>query len=875
MIKKASASVSLAFAIKYIKSIYFERNTANMANALRITAMKQGRAGEEDVKLLFGSFLDNEEQTLAIDEIHSDNDTYSAILSEDIEFDVVKMIIDSFDLEENVVIVDEVDFDIETMAVYGSTHLYPIDQVTDNTENDDDQDDIDSEEDLSAIHRMINSGNVKNPYEEDDIIYTTEMSDDDDFDDLIPSADVIIRELNPVITDVPVPTTPWSIIASTQQTSMIGMLYASLSKEFGLVDRRILESELSKFKNVVRNQPIFEVSQYLNSKRQLNEFREEVNSQVDTIRSSYDLEFQRWLDDQLAELKSQYMSAHPDTTEEQVQQLLIQLKPEMDRFELKVDSDKIFAEQAMIREFSNFSKHPELTTAMTFMIAKEQAREALRNSIPTLNETSSGIQSSPVSVYEETRDVYQNDIPSVTLNETQPAFRYEEDVESPHQRQFTYENDEDLTQLSVENESVQSTDTYEIDDIEKMLSQMNNDEIKRCYDLIAQGHQLEDIMSKYKAGTLMSDDSFNVSTEIPQTSIAESDDDRLTSIDTGIYDDVSDNQQETRYQAESVVSFEDTRQYDKSEFVEVQTQDETLTNLDNEQETLHLGNTGQIPVLGDDLISQTSGSSLESQDDVLTQVEDSEIGEDQDALLSRYEDDFMGEDAQLFAAGHDVDGDSGYLPDDIQNDSDQFGFVDNEEVEEDSKKSKKTKKSKQVKKDKKKSSNVTLSKGKQIAFGAGALVILAGSLIGGYTLLNGNDDKANEPKTEQTTQSDNNEAILRFFDRAAKVGIDVDQSFTFTDSEQGEITGIITSLRSDGSIVISLEDGSTKTVPFSVVKSKVVSLESSEEVSSEQTEESTSEEVTAESTEVSSTEQTTEESQSTEATTESTTQDSQ
>lgn len=768
-----------------------------MVKTLRLIASHTGKTGENEVMSAFGSILENEDQCLAIDYVKSDSDTFTAILSEQVEYDVVEMIATS-QSDPNFVIIEEVEVDIEDMFVHDSKHLYP-DQLSYQHRQDDEVSDI------KVSQQNHEADTYMNDYsEEDDNDY---LSDEDELEELIPSAEIIMRELNPVITDVPVATSQWSIIAANQQHSMISMLYASMARDFGSVKKSVLDEELLKFKNSVKSNLIYEVSKYLNSKKHLVNYRNEINNQIETIRASYDLEFKRWIDEKLDELKSQYMTEHPDTTEEQVQQLLLQIKPEMDKAELEVESNKLFAEQAMIREFSNFSKHPELSSALTFIIAKEQAREALKSSIPTLNGSHQVAIDNMQTVENQEDDQVTNHFVYEDDEETTPQTTYQDEPENQEDQRFVYENEEieELNSISEEQESL--TD---------ILSRMTDEEIKRVYDLISEGVDSQELITRYKNGQLFDDftsenyqetsldgliqDDFHTQQSLEPLEPLEA----LEDLDVTEQLEIQRNEQEMALPQTS--NFEEEPMFGEiptfmTEEVEQPTQqfeplpDTDLTMFDEE---LDLGNTGTIPDLSNFVDEQQY---LGKNSDVLNNVENKELNEFNDGLNKRDNNIDFDVSAEELEFGKDSD------------DFDEGDFVMDDE---DSPKPKKSKKNKPS----------TSSQMKKFAIAGSAIAALSTIGVGGYLLTQNGDSKDAKPTTHQTTKENNNEAVLKFFERAEKVGIDVDQAFTFTDEKDGEISGTISSLRSDGSITVTLDNGEQKIVPFSVVKSKVVALES-------------------------------------------------
>lgn len=218
-------------------------------------------------------------------------------------------------------------------------------------------------------------------YSETPVVESTyhvpEYSDDNSIDELMPSASDILDDLNPTITDIPVVTNPIVTLTVNQHQSNLYTLYGMLGKALANVSASDLTNEIERFKQSGLANNVPEVQNYLNSKHKVNDKINEMNANVETIRGSYNKEFEAWLQSQIEELKAQYAVDHPDMTEQEVENYLASNKPALDELQEQLAKNKDTASQAMVREFSINQENDSLSDAMRFVLIKDRAKASI------------------------------------------------------------------------------------------------------------------------------------------------------------------------------------------------------------------------------------------------------------------------------------------------------------------------------------------------------------------------------------------------------------------------------------------------------------------------------------------------------------------
>lgn len=215
---------------------------------------------------------------------------------------------------------------------------------------------------------------VENNYQNYEI---PEYSNDDSIDELMPSANDILDDLNPTISDIPVVTNPIVTLTINQHQSNLYTLYGMLGKALANVKASDLTNEIERFKQSGTAMMVPEVQNYLNSKHKVNDKITEMNESVETIRESYNKQFEAWLQSRIEELKAQYAVDHPDMTEQEVENYLASNKPALDELQSQLAKNKDTASQALVREFSVNQGNDSLSDAMRFVLIKDRAKASI------------------------------------------------------------------------------------------------------------------------------------------------------------------------------------------------------------------------------------------------------------------------------------------------------------------------------------------------------------------------------------------------------------------------------------------------------------------------------------------------------------------
>ena len=203
------------------------------------------------------------------------------------------------------------------------------------------------------------------------------VSTENSLDDLMPSANDILDDLNPTITDVPIVNNPIVTLTVNQHQSNLYTLYGMLGKALSNVKASDLTAEIERFKHSGSAEYVPEVQNYFATKNKVDSKIDEMNSNVEIIRGSYDKEFENWLQSRIEELKAQYAVDHPNMTEQEVANYLASNKPALDELQAELAKNKDSASQALVRAFSVAQDNEELSDAMRFVMIKDRAKASI------------------------------------------------------------------------------------------------------------------------------------------------------------------------------------------------------------------------------------------------------------------------------------------------------------------------------------------------------------------------------------------------------------------------------------------------------------------------------------------------------------------
>lgn len=204
-----------------------------------------------------------------------------------------------------------------------------------------------------------------------------QVSSENSLDDLMPSANDILDDLNPTITDVPIVNNPIVTLTVNQHQSNLYTLYGMLGKALSNVKASDLTAEIERFKHSGSAEYVPEVQNYFATKNKVDSKIDEMNSNVEIIRGSYDKEFENWLQSRIEELKAQYAVDHPNMTEQEVANYLASNKPALDELQAELAKNKDSASQALVRAFSVAQDNEELSDAMRFVMIKDRAKASI------------------------------------------------------------------------------------------------------------------------------------------------------------------------------------------------------------------------------------------------------------------------------------------------------------------------------------------------------------------------------------------------------------------------------------------------------------------------------------------------------------------
>ena len=309
-----------------------------------------------------------------------------------------------------------------------------------------------------------------------------QVSTENSLDDLMPSANDILDDLNPTITDVPIVNNPIVTLTVNQHQSNLYTLYGMLGKALSNVKASDLTAEIERFKHSGSAEYVPEVQNYFATKNKVDSKIDEMNSNVEIIRGSYDKEFENWLQSRIEELKAQYAVDHPNMTEQEVANYLASNKPALDELQAELAKNKDSASQALVRAFSIAQDNEELSDAMRFVMIKDRAKASINAVAEAYKQQDTSLNLEPVQETEhepietptvtphvvgDDDDDYAFAAQMIAENETPNEDSHEDETESveessetPSELDFANMTDEELIAYynSVQNQEENDTD---------------------------------------------------------------------------------------------------------------------------------------------------------------------------------------------------------------------------------------------------------------------------------------------------------------------------------------------------------------------------------------------------------------------------------
>lgn len=624
---------------------------------------------------------------------------------------------------------------------------------------------------------------------------TTEFEVGNEISELMPTIEDIRGELNPYITGVEPSTNPLVVLTAQQHGSNINTLYALQSERLMNLDYDVLEKELANFEAGALQRNIPEVSKYAQAKQRRNTLVTNAATTADTIRETRETQFNEWIDARLEELKAQYAKENPDTTQQQINELYASVQTQIDETDEEIEVNRRLAKQAVVREFARSNRNPSLTTALTFVLTKEKARDAINEVAETLkNEQVQFVTASKAAPVKQVAEEEIDDLDDFELDET-PVVEETIDIDD-----IDSLDDLDVSEFEIDDED----DDLAVGE-QPLWNGYTHEEIEAMSD-----EELAELNRRYQAGEDITKPSAKEAKEEP---ILFTDDEEEGEIDLGLTQKIPVLSDEDI--ANSTLDLEedfDAADFSFGEEVEVETPQIEVPELNKE-----------LPAIEDDFNFDTP--------DLGHTAEFDNILDDPSLTTSFNVDELMDEQDVEMPELSSIDELKGQL-DDISFDEEDDDVLE-PEIDLDAKPSKKGK-GKAVKKPKapteKNSSESSKGKtGKRIAVGAlavGAVAVVGTGIFFGTKALNPSaPSQTQTTNTAETTQSQA-EIAKAFFERAAKAGIAVDESIEVT-IDGAKATARITKLNDNGSITAVLEDGTETEIDYAVVKAQVDEFESS------------------------------------------------
>lgn len=661
--------------------------------------------------------------------------------------------------------------------------------------------------------------------------FTSSLENEDDISDIFPSADDVIREMNPAIVDVEMPTDLTATIAVETQISNLNTLYALMNKSLSLVNRSDLETAINQFKQEITQRPITELEDYTKAKADYNSLIQMLEQNSQNIKTAYEDEFRQWLEEQIEQLKEQYASQYPDETEHQIEMLIAQHKPDIDEAEHRIEVTRENAKQAILREFALRTQSDSLVDAMTFISAKANTKDAIARISRITNQPAQPVAPTPVQPVQQVQPI-QPVQSTQEVDAPQPT----QPVGTPQPAKTSKEWEEELKSL-----------------LEERLEELSDKEAQDLYNEVAAAEQRGEILDLYDYfGIEIPDEAVKPTVEVtvPAPTQEETpedfdplDDDIDISLDDIDLDSILDDTDDVQYYDEVDDIYEDDDA--NVPFTEHDVEENTTTDgeeLEDDIEDSYPAPEDEEDDTFDEFGEEEDGfhNVSNNEEDTFNEFNDPEPESETDSGPYIPSMDDIESNGDVFAGLMEDNSQANedalnYSEVEFENENDNDVELEDGESEEDEKpkkgrKNKKKKKEKKPKKPKKDKSDKKSKKGNLIVAGGVGLLVLIGLGIGGVYLYAKNQQTTTPTEqTESTTTASSSksssstsggvsqEELDTLLERAKEAGFEPGRVFNVA-GQSGEMRVTLKSINADGSATTTKEDGEELTIYYPVLK---------------------------------------------------------
>lgn len=276
----------------------------------------------------------------------------------------------------------------------------------------------------------------------------------DIIDDLLPSPEMISKELNPRMDDVN-PTDMVGILLKNQYQNMLLTSYTIMSDNIAKVSTEQLNKDILEFKKSLDYQNIPEVNDYIDARRSLLEYEEKVVEKANEIQNAYENAMNAWIESQKPALIAQFKSENEDTTPQQLAAFMETVKADKEIFNQEIAKIKEDATSELLIRFIQQCKSDKSKDAMKFLTLKKQAEEEARSAIGMLSSQGNQLQNNQLQqpIHEEFNETIEQPEEelalsySVTANQIVPENEQEATNHVPDEFELDEDDNEALDNL--------------------------------------------------------------------------------------------------------------------------------------------------------------------------------------------------------------------------------------------------------------------------------------------------------------------------------------------------------------------------------------------------------------------------------------------
>lgn len=267
---------------------------------------------------------------------------------------------------------------------------------------------------------------------------------DDVIDELLPSVETLRNALTPELN------VDYDLSKLSAQDRMNHMMFENnLSTMYNVnrdyirdvKDDDSLDEVIEDLRKELSNSHLQGISDYQQSLDKLKNFEQKLNNEKSQIKQRYEDEMNRYIQDEVEKLKQQYRESHPDTTDEEIEALVKQSEPEIQRLKQAISFNRSNAKEDVFDKLLEINPdNQSLTKALDYLQEKKRIESQLSQMYELLERERENIKSEQENVRPQREETSEPEI-SERERELEAQLRQQQQLNEQRERELERERE--------------------------------------------------------------------------------------------------------------------------------------------------------------------------------------------------------------------------------------------------------------------------------------------------------------------------------------------------------------------------------------------------------------------------------------------------